>query len=43
MDVKYMGYECAYWILIAWSRNQWWALVNTVINDECCFLGCGIL
>jgi hypothetical protein len=35
MDVKYMRGEHAYW-----SRNQWWALVNTIINEEYGFLGC---
>jgi hypothetical protein len=43
MDVKYMRCECAYWILMAWSRNQWWALVNKIINEECGFLSCNFM
>jgi hypothetical protein len=43
MDVKYMRCECVCWILMAWSRNQWWALVNTIINEELGFPDCDVL
>jgi hypothetical protein len=32
MDLKTIGYEVADWIHMAQDRDQWWALVNTIIN-----------
>jgi hypothetical protein len=32
MDVRETGWEGVDWIHLAQDRNQWWALVNTVMN-----------
>jgi hypothetical protein len=31
-DFKEIGLECMDWIHLAQNRDQWWALVNMVIN-----------
>jgi len=31
-DLKEIGYESLDWIRLAEDKNQWWDLVNTVIN-----------
>jgi predicted small integral membrane protein len=31
-DLKEIDYEVMNWIHLAQDRDQWWALVNTVIN-----------
>jgi hypothetical protein len=32
MDLKEIGQEIVDWMLLAWDRDQWQALVNTVMN-----------
>jgi predicted small integral membrane protein len=32
MDLRQIGWCVVDWINLAQDRNQWWALVNTVIN-----------
>jgi len=32
MDPKEIEWECVDWILLAQDRDQWWALVNMVMN-----------
>jgi hypothetical protein len=32
MDVTELGWEGADWIHLAQDRDQWWALVNMVMN-----------
>jgi hypothetical protein len=32
MDLKVTGWEGVDWIHLAHDRDQWWTLVNTVIN-----------
>jgi hypothetical protein len=32
MDLRERGWEGVNWIHQAQERNQWWALVNTVMN-----------
>jgi hypothetical protein len=32
MDLKEIGWEIVDWIHQAWDRNQWRAVVNTVMN-----------
>jgi hypothetical protein len=32
MDLKAIGWEGADWIYLARDRDQWWVLVNTVMN-----------
>jgi hypothetical protein len=32
MDVRETGWESTDWVHTAQDRDQWWALVNTVIN-----------
>jgi hypothetical protein len=32
MDVKYIGWGGMYWIDLAQDRDQWRALLNTVLN-----------
>jgi hypothetical protein len=34
MDLREMGSEVVDWIHLAQDRNQWWALVNTVMNPS---------
>jgi hypothetical protein len=31
MDLREIGYDCMYWIDLAQHRDQWRALVNTVM------------
>jgi hypothetical protein len=31
MDLKEIGREGMYWMHLPWERDQWWALVNTVM------------
>jgi hypothetical protein len=32
MDLREIGWEGVNWIHLAQDRDQWWALVNTVMN-----------
>jgi hypothetical protein len=32
MDLREIGWECVNWMHLAEDREQWWALVNTVMN-----------
>jgi hypothetical protein len=32
MDVRKIGWECADWIYVAQDRDQWRAVVNTIVN-----------
>jgi hypothetical protein len=32
MDLTEIGWEGVDWIHVAQDREQWWALVNTVVN-----------
>jgi hypothetical protein len=32
MDLREIGWDGMYWIDLAQDRDQWWALVNTVMN-----------
>jgi hypothetical protein len=32
MNVREIGWECVDWMRLAQDRDQWWALVNTVMN-----------
>jgi hypothetical protein len=32
MDLIEIGRVCTDWIHLAQDRDQWWALVNTVVN-----------
>jgi hypothetical protein len=32
MDLREIGWEGVDWILLAEDRDQWWALMNTVMN-----------
>jgi len=32
LDLKEVVWESVDWIYLAWVRDQWWALVNTVIS-----------
>jgi hypothetical protein len=32
MDLKEIGLENVDWIHVAQDRDQWWAVVNTVMN-----------
>jgi hypothetical protein len=32
MDLREIGWEGVDWILLAKDRDQWWAVVNTVMN-----------
>jgi hypothetical protein len=32
MDVKETGREGVHWMHLAQNKDQWWALVNTVMN-----------
>jgi len=32
MDIKETGWECVDWIHVAQDRDQWRAVVNTVMN-----------
>jgi hypothetical protein len=32
MDLREIGWEALDWIYLTHNRNQWWAVVNTVIN-----------
>jgi hypothetical protein len=32
MDLREIGWEGVDWIHLAWDRDQWTALVNTVMN-----------
>jgi hypothetical protein len=32
MDLMEIGWGCMYWIDMAQDRDQWWALVNTIMN-----------
>jgi hypothetical protein len=32
MDLREIGWEVADWIHLAQDRNQWWGLMNTVMN-----------
>jgi len=32
MDLREMGWEGVVWIHPAQDRDQWWAVVNTVMN-----------
>jgi hypothetical protein len=32
MDLREIGWEGVDWIHLAQDRDQWWALVNTVMN-----------
>jgi hypothetical protein len=34
MDLKETSWECAEWICLAKDRDQWRALVNTVMNFQ---------
>jgi hypothetical protein len=32
VDVREIGWKVVDWVLLAQERNQWWDLVNTVMN-----------
>jgi hypothetical protein len=32
MDLKEIGWECFDWIYMCLDRDQWWAVVNTIMN-----------
>jgi hypothetical protein len=32
MDLRYIGWSSIDWIDLAEDRDQWWALMNTVMN-----------
>jgi hypothetical protein len=32
MDLREMAWEVVDWMLLAQDRDQWWALVNTIMN-----------
>jgi hypothetical protein len=32
IDLRYIGWDGVDWIDMAQDRDQWWALVNTVLN-----------
>jgi hypothetical protein len=32
MDLRVIGWDGTDWIDLAQNRDQWWALVNTVMN-----------
>jgi hypothetical protein len=32
MDLRAIGWEAVDWMRMAQDRNQWWALVNMVMN-----------
>jgi hypothetical protein len=32
MDLREIGWDCMDWIDLAQDRDQWWALVNAVMN-----------
>jgi hypothetical protein len=34
MDLREIGWKGVEWIHLAQDRDQWWALVNTVMNIE---------
>jgi hypothetical protein len=34
MDLREVGSEVADWMHLARDRDQWWGLVNTVMNFE---------
>jgi hypothetical protein len=32
MDLREIGWQCVEWIRLAQDWDQWWAVVNTVMN-----------
>jgi hypothetical protein len=40
MDLREIGFGAVDWIHWAQDRDRWRALVNTVMNEDCCLLGC---
>jgi len=34
MDLRKTGWEGVDWIHLAHDRDQWWALVNTIMNRQ---------
>jgi hypothetical protein len=34
MDLREIGWSGIYWIDLAHNRDQWWALVNMVMNPR---------
>jgi hypothetical protein len=34
LDIKEIGFEGVNWIHLAQDRNQWWVVVNTVMNHR---------
>jgi hypothetical protein len=32
MDLKKIGWEGVDWMHLTWNWDQWWALVNTIMN-----------
>jgi hypothetical protein len=32
MDLREIGWVGVHWMQLAQDRDQWWALVNTVVN-----------
>jgi hypothetical protein len=32
MDLREIGWEGVDWIYLTQARDQWWALVNTIMN-----------
>jgi hypothetical protein len=40
MDVREIGSGDVYWIDSAQYRDRWWVVLNPVMNEDGCLLGC---
>jgi hypothetical protein len=40
MDLGEVGWGGMDWVDLTWNSNQWRAIVNMVMNEEWCLLGC---
>jgi hypothetical protein len=38
IDIKESGYEIVNWIYLEQDKNQWWALVNTVLSFRLAYI-----